>query len=55
MARRVADPRSVADLTAKVFPAVIEAAARYRGPLADRSSVGAGARGHRGTGLRLWT
>jgi RNA polymerase sigma factor (sigma-70 family) len=30
-ARRVADPQLVADLTAEVFLAVIEAAARYRG------------------------
>src|ERR1700729_814609 len=29
--RRVADPQLVADLTAEVFLAVIEAAARYRG------------------------
>jgi RNA polymerase sigma factor (sigma-70 family) len=31
VARRVADPQLVADLTAEVFLAVIEAAARYRG------------------------
>ena len=31
VARRVADPELVADLTAEVFLAVIEAAARYRG------------------------
>lgn len=31
VARRVADPHLVADLTAEVFLAVIEAAARYRG------------------------
>ncbi len=31
VARRVADPQLVADVTAEVFVAVIEAAARYRG------------------------
>src|ERR1700732_4059816 len=31
VARRVADPQFAADLTAEVFVAVIEAAARYRG------------------------
>src|SRR3974390_2954932 len=31
VARRVADPQLAADLTAEVFVAVIEAAARYRG------------------------
>ena len=31
VARRVADPHQVADLTAQVFVAVIDAAPRYRG------------------------
>ena len=34
VARRVADPQLAADLTAEVFLAVIEAAARYRGSFA---------------------
>ena len=47
VARRVADPQLVADLTAEVSLAVIEAAARYRGiPMAGR---GRGCTGSRAT------
>jgi sigma-70-like protein len=46
VARRVADPQLAADLTAEVFLAAIEAAARYRGPLAAR---GRGCTGSRAT------
>ena len=46
VARRVADPQLVADLTAEVFLAVIEAAARYRGSF---GGPGRGCTGSRAT------
>jgi hypothetical protein len=46
--RRVADPQLVADLTAEVFLAVIEAAASYR---ARSAAPGRGCSGSRATSL----